>query len=92
MALPNTRTTNPESPRNSTKGNNGRGGRKRLVCKLLIWLALILGAYQMLWSYYLAGINIPDIEIDKVTGQKRVRRRPDQLVKRDHVAGIDVPT
>jgi hypothetical protein len=94
MALPNTRDThnNPESPRNSTKGNNGRGGRKRLVCKLLIWFALILGAYQMLWSYYLAGINIPDIEIDKVTGQKRVRRRPDQLVKRDHVAGIDVPT
>jgi hypothetical protein len=90
MALPN--INNPASPKNSTKGNNGLGGRKRLVCKLLIWLALILGSYQMLWSYYLAGINIPDVEIDKVTGQKRVRRRPDQLVKRDHVAGIDVPT
>jgi hypothetical protein len=75
----------------STKGNDGRGLRKRLVLKLLIWLALILGAYQMLWSYYLAGINIPDFEIDKVTGQKRVRRRPDKLVKRDHVAGINVP-
>jgi hypothetical protein len=83
MALPSS---------SSMKGNDGRGLRKRLVCKLLIWLALILGAYQMLWSYYLAGINIPDFEIDKVTGQKRVRRRPDKLVKRDHVAGKDVPT
>jgi hypothetical protein len=76
----------------STKGNDGRGLRKRLVLKLLIWVALILGAYQMLWSYYLAGVNIPDFEIDKVTGQKRVRRRPDKLVKRDPVAGKDVPT
>jgi hypothetical protein len=58
------------------KGNDGRGLRKRLVCKLLIWLALILGAYQMLWSYYLAGLNIPTL---KLTGwTKRVRRRPDK--------------
>ena len=76
----------------SMKGNDGRGLRKRLVLKLLIWVALILGAYQILWSYYLAGVNIPDFEIDKVTGQKRVRRRPDKLVKRDPVAGKDVPT
>ena len=74
------------------KGNDGRGLRRRLVLKLLIWVALILGAYQILWSYYLAGVNIPDFEIDKVTGQKRVRRRPDKLVKRDPVAGKDVPT
>jgi hypothetical protein len=74
------------------KGNDGRGLRKRLVLKVLIWVALILGAYQLLWSYYLAGLNIPDVEIDKVTGQKRVRRRPDKLVKRDYVAGKDVPT
>jgi hypothetical protein len=76
----------------STKGNDGRGLRTRLVCKLLIWLALILGTYQMLWSYYLAGLNIPDVEIDKITGQKRTRRRPDKLVKRDYVAGVNVPT
>lgn len=84
MALPNTSS--------NTKGNDGRGSRKRLVLKLLIWLALILGTYQLLWSYYLAGLNIPDFEIDKITGQKRVRRRPDKLVKRDQNTGKDVPT
>jgi hypothetical protein len=86
MALPKNSVTS------NTKGNDGRGLRKRLVCKVLIWFALGIGAYQILWSYYLAGLNIPDIEIDKITGQKRIRRRPDKLVKRDHVAGINVPT
>jgi hypothetical protein len=76
----------------STKENSGRGFRKRLVCKVVIWIALLTAAYQLLWSYYLAGLNIPDFEIDKITGQKRIRRRPDKLTKRDHSAGLDVPT
>lgn len=79
-------------PLPSTKENNGRGLRKRMLFKVLIWAGLVLGAYQLLWSYYLAGYNIPDFEIDKITGQKRIRRRPDKLVKRDFTSGLDVPT
>ena len=76
----------------SAKENDGRGHRKRLLCKVLVWVALTLSVYQVLWKFYLAGVNIPDVEIDKVTGQKRIRRRPDKLKKRDYEKGKDVPT
>jgi len=52
----------------------------------------MLSVYQVLWKFYLAGVNIPDVEIDKVTGRKRIRRRPDKLKKRDHQKGQDIPT
>ena len=76
----------------STKGNDGRGSRKRVLCRITIWVGVLLAVYQILWSYWLAGLNIPDVEIDKVTGQKRIRRRPHLLRKHDHVAHQDVPT
>ena len=65
--------------------------RYRLLVKTSIWVFLGLTAYQVLWSYWLAGINVPDYEIDKMTGQKRIRRRPDLLVKHDHLLGRQVP-
>lgn len=49
-------------------------------------------SYQILWSYYLAGYNVPDVEQDPLTGRKRIRRRPHLLVKKDHRTGKDVPT
>lgn len=85
MALPTGRTlTHPNS--------NSSSRRKRLLFKVMLWIALALSAYQVLWTYWLAGVGIPDVEIDKTTGQKKVRRRPDLLVKRDHTTGQDVPT
>jgi hypothetical protein len=66
----------------------GRG----LLLKVVGFLAILLAFYQTLWVYWLAGVNIPDVEVDKLTGQKRIRRRPDKLRKRDHIARKDVPT
>jgi len=76
----------------ATTVGGGRNTRRRLWCRIMMWLGLILSTYQILWSYWLAGLNIPDVETDKVTGQQRIRRRPDKLVKHDHVQGKDVPT
>lgn len=62
------------------------------MCHTALWFILILAVYQVLWSHYLAGVNIPDVEYDKMTGEKRIRRRPHKLIKRDHLKQMDVPT
>jgi hypothetical protein len=67
-------------------------GRKRLLFKVAIWLVLGLAAYQVLWQHWLAGVAVPDYDVDKITGRTRIRRRPDELVKRDHLLGRDVAT
>ncbi|GKY96638.1 hypothetical protein MPSEU_000623400 [Mayamaea pseudoterrestris] len=71
--------------------NNSKQRNVRLYFKLAVWLFLMLTAYQILWSYWLAGVGVPDYEIDKATGQKRIRRRPDLLVKHDYLLNKEVP-
>ena len=61
-------------------------------CRVTVWIGVALAAYQVLWSYFLAGYNIPDVEIDKLTGQKRIRRRPDKLHKHDPITHQEIPT
>jgi hypothetical protein len=77
---------------NHIPANGVNRQRNRLFCRISLWIALGLAAYQVLWTYWLAGVNIPDYEVDKVTGQKRIRRRPEHLKKHDHFLGVDVPT
>jgi len=74
------------------KGNTGISRRQRMLIKVGIWLLLGLFAYRAMWTYWLAGVGIPDVEIDKVTGQKRIRRRPEQIRKYDPSLGKHVPT
>jgi hypothetical protein len=62
------------------------------MCRAVLWIALIMLGYHALWTYYLAGVNIPDNEIDMETGRTRVRRRPEHLKKLDPKTGKDVPT
>lgn len=59
---------------------------------LIVWVVLILSSSLVLWQHVIKGLNIPDFEIDMETGKKRIRRRPDLLVKRDHSSGQNVPT
>ena len=66
--------------------------RNRVAFRILVWIALLLAAYQVLWTWYLAGVNIPDVEIDPLTGQQKVRRRPDRLRKYDPEQGKGVAT
>ncbi len=84
MAVPSSGSMHRQSARRRTLN--------RCLCHMGLWLILILAVYQVLWSHYLAGINVPDIEYDKMTGEKRIRRRPHKLFKRDHEKQIDVPT
>jgi hypothetical protein len=91
----------PTMPRSARLNGRNRGTSRSLISsfagrglllKVVGFLAILLAFYQTLWVYWLAGVNIPDVEIDKLTGQKRIRRRPDKLRKRDHIARKDVPT
>jgi hypothetical protein len=87
-------------PRGSTIPDRNAGRREeqnrrvrnRLLCKGALWISLIVSGYQVLWNYYLAGVNVPDYEIDMETGRKRVRRRPEHLKKLDPQTGKEVPT
>ena len=97
MPTPRSRSHSPgvvaPSPLSShQKENDGRASRRRLYAKIGLWLLLCLLAYRALWTYWLAGVNVPDYEIDKATGRKRVRRRPEHLKKYDHIQGKHVPT
>jgi hypothetical protein len=69
-----------------------RRSNKACWFRFCLWIGAGLAAYQVVWSYWLAGLNIPDVEIDKVTGQKRIRRRPHKLLKHDPVTNQQVPT
>lgn len=73
-----------------SKGNNGRAGRKRLMFKVLVYVALGICAFQTLWKYWLAGVNVPDFEIDQATGQKRIRKKPHKQHKFDPRTGFQV--
>jgi hypothetical protein len=73
-----------------TKENLGRRRQERFMIKLAMWVFLCVSAYSILWRYYLAGINVPDVEIDS-QGVKKIRRRPDLLVKKDPTTGEHLP-
>jgi len=75
-------------PAAPTSGNR-RSRKSKLCCRVTVLVGVMLVAYQALWSYYLAGYNIPDVEIDE-SGRKRIRRRPHLLTKKHN--GEEHPT
>lgn len=66
----------------TTKGNAGqsRYAKQRRICRILVWVLLVFAAYQAMVAHVLPGF-VADIEIDKETGQKRVRKRPERNKK-----------
>lgn len=77
--------------RNSSRRSQRRGYAPSWTVRIVISLLIILACYHLLWTYWLAGYNIPDVEVG-TDGKQRTRRRPNLLVKHDHVADKDVPT
>lgn len=69
---------------NNTKGNDGSSPyqRQNRICRIVAWVLVAFGAYQLLVAHFLAGL-VPDFEIDPETGRKRVRRRPERNKKLD---------
>jgi hypothetical protein len=65
---------------------------KRHLLKCLVGLFLFLLVYQLLWTYWLAGVGVPDVEMDFEQGIERVRRRPDRLKKVNPQTGRQVAT
>ncbi|CAB9510574.1 Inherit from bactNOG: aspartyl asparaginyl beta-hydroxylase [Seminavis robusta] len=65
-----------------TKGNDGKSPyqRQRRLCRIFSGVMAAFFAYQMFVAHVLAGM-VPDIEVDKETGRKRIRRRPERLQK-----------
>jgi hypothetical protein len=65
-----------------TKENDGSSPfqRQRRFCRIMVWLVLAVVVYQIIVAHFL-GAMVPDIEVDKITGRKRVRRRPERLQK-----------
>lgn len=74
------------------KGNDGRRRRKQWVVRAITFLSMGIVSYHLLWTYWLAGVFVPDYEIDPVTGHKKIRRRPDRTYKIDKFTGEKVPT
>lgn len=60
-----------------------RSGARRCTLFFVLMLGSLAVIYEAMWTYWLAGVNIPDVERDPQTGQERVRRRPDLSVKYD---------
>ena len=56
--------------------------RRCTLCLLLVFGCLAV-LYEAMWTYWLAGVNIPNVEHDPVTGRDRIRRRPDLSTKYD---------
>jgi hypothetical protein len=56
---------------------------RRCTLLLVVFLGALAVVYEFMWTYWLAGLNIPNVEHDAVTGQDRVRRRPDLSTKYD---------
>ena len=61
------------------------------LSRLFFAAGVLLVAYHVLWTYWLAGVNVPDVEVGK-DGKTRTRRRPEMLIKHDHEADKDIPT
>jgi hypothetical protein len=65
----------------STKENTGQSAKKRQRRKLIIAAILFVVIYGICWLIYeihWSGYFLPDIEIDPITGQSKVRRRPER--------------
>ena len=82
-------TTSP-----TTKENDGRARqrcRRQWLLRVLLSLSVFLISYQLLWTYWLAGVFVPEYEVDDM-GRKRYRRHPEQLYKMDKTNNKKVPT
>jgi len=66
--------------------------RGRWAVRLVAGLCIGIVSYHLMWTYWLAGVFVPEYEIDKTTGRKKIRRRPELLTKQDIVTKKQVPT
>lgn len=67
------------------KGNDGTSEKKRKQQKLMKFVTYILILYTFGYFIYIkhiAGIFVPDRDIDPVTGKERIRRRPERHVSK----------
>ena len=60
-----------------------RSNARRCTLCFVLFLGCLAVLYEALWTFWLAGVNIPDVEHDPSTGKDRVRRRPDLSTKFD---------
>eukprot|EP00980_Cylindrotheca_fusiformis_P026949 scaffold18138_cov128-Cylindrotheca_fusiformis.AAC.15 len=61
-----------------SKGNDGESARKRKQKQCMKYIVSALMTYvtlQFIYVKHFAGIFVPDVDIDPVTGKQRVRRR-----------------
>jgi hypothetical protein len=58
-----------------TKENNGSSPfqRQQRFCRVVAWLVLAVVVYQIFVAHVLGGM-VPDIEVDKITGRKRLQK------------------
>ncbi|KAL7565915.1 hypothetical protein ACA910_021499 [Epithemia clementina (nom. ined.)] len=107
QTLTNTATISPPSTMDSlvlagnsnskktTKENDGGRSRQRCIRRWLLRIVLCTSvfvlSYHFMWTYWLAGVFVPDYEIDE-EGHKRFRRHPDQLFKIDKATYSKIPT
>jgi hypothetical protein len=82
MASPSMISNIISSSHDGAKENDGSSPfqRQRRFCRIMAWLVLAVIVYQIFVAHFLGGM-VPDIEVDKITGRKRVRRRPERLQK-----------
>ena len=63
------------------KENDGQSARKRRQRRFVMYLLCVLVVYvstTTLYYRHFAGVFVPDIEIDPITGDAKVRRRPER--------------
>lgn len=67
------------------KGNDGSSERKRKQHKLMKYVIGALMLYvtaNFIYFKHIAGIFVPDRDIDPVTGKERIRRRPERHISK----------
>lgn len=73
-----------------------RRSRSQSARRCTLLFVLLLGSltvvYEAMWTYWLAGVNIPNVDHDPRTGKERVRRRPDLSIKYDPDKHVQVHT
>lgn len=67
------------------KGNDGQSAKRRRQRRFMGYFILLLTVYVTTTTIYyrhFAGIFVPDVEIDKTTGEKKIRRRPNRFYQK----------
>lgn len=67
------------------KGNDGSSEKKRKQHKIMKFVVYVLILYCLSYALYykhIAGIFVPDRDVDPVTGKERIRRRPERHISK----------